>query len=179
MSDLGLDKRVVRLAAHNPSWAALYERERPQIVAALAGLARGVEHVGSTSVPGLAAKPVLDIAARVVAETSNEELIARLSEIGYLFCGDKGADGGVLFVRERAPLVRTHHLHVVRVGEPTWALYLGFRAALRADAGVRRDYERLKRSLVERFAEDRAGYTAAKAAFIRGVLAGADPDARG
>jgi GrpB-like predicted nucleotidyltransferase (UPF0157 family) len=76
-----------------------------------------------------------------------------------------------VFVRERAPEVRTHHLHMVAIDDPQWADYLRFRDRLRADTALRTDYTALKQKLEERFAADRQGYTAAKGAFIRRVLA--------
>ena len=75
-----------------------------------------------------------------------------------------------MFVKERAPRVRTHHLHLVTIDDPQWANYLRFRDSLRADVALRSEYASLKRKLRERFAGDRQGYTEAKDAFIRRVL---------
>jgi GrpB-like predicted nucleotidyltransferase (UPF0157 family) len=130
-----------------------------------------IQHVGSTAVPGLAAKPIIDIAVAVASLVDVQRCRPLLIALGYLDRGDAGREGGYVFVKERVPEVRTHHLHMVTIDDPQWANYLSFRDRLRADAALRKEYAALKWKLQERFACDRQGYTAAKDAFIRRVLA--------
>jgi GrpB-like predicted nucleotidyltransferase (UPF0157 family) len=134
-------------------------------------LALDVQHVGSTAVPHLPAKPVLDLAAAVSALEVMPELIRRLTDLGYIYRGDGKDEGGHLFVWESEPDVRTIHLHVVTDGDPQWANYLRFRDRLRADPALRRRYAELKRRLHRRFPGDRKYYTDGKHHFIRAVLA--------
>ena len=121
--------------------------------------------------PGLAAKPIIDIAVAVASPADVQRCRPRLVERGYLDRGDRDREGGHVFVRECAPEVRTHHLHMIAIDDPQWASYLRFRDQLRADTALRAEYASLKRKLQKRFAGDRQGYTEAKGAFIRRVLA--------
>ena len=169
---LGLSRFDVQLVAHEPAWARSFALEREQLIAAAGHLLPEVEHVGSTSVPGLIAKPILDIAARVRRRDDLPGLAKLLAPLGWIDRGDKGPTGGYhLFVRESAPAVRTHHLHVVPVGEPGWADYIVFRDALRGSEALRKAYAAEKRRLAVAFVGSRRDYTAGKSDFVRRVLA--------
>lgn len=133
-------------------------------------LAVAIEHIGSTAVPGLVAKPILDIAVGLSSDADPDQVIARLEPLGWAFRGDKG-DPGLLFVLEDRPAHRVAHMHVVGYGDTRWRHYLLFRDRLRTDPAARTAYAELKRGLAERFADDRRAYTAAKDSFITGLLA--------
>ena len=166
----GLDRREVRLVEHRPAWGRLALGVRDDILRAAGDLLEDVQHVGSTAVPGMVAKPILDLAALASDEADIPEIIGKLIAAGFMYGGDGGSDGGHLFMRESAPGVRTVHLHVVVSGDPQWEDYLVFRDLLRSDARVREEYEALKRTLLRRYPEDRAAYTSSKAGFITRVL---------
>ena len=166
---LGLKRHTVRVVAHRAEWQELYKRERRSLLERVGHLVVDVQHVGSTAVPGLAAKPIIDIALSVCSTEVIARLRRPLGELGYIDRGDAGGDGGYIFVKESAPEVRTHHLHVVAIDDPQWRDYLLFRDKLRADETLRRRYTELKKALQERFADDRKGYTKAKKGFIDGV----------
>jgi GrpB-like predicted nucleotidyltransferase (UPF0157 family) len=139
-------------------------------------LADGVEHVGSTAVPGLAAKPVIDLMASV------RDLSAVVAQAG----DGLAADGWCyvppeldqrpwrrFFVKpDESGQHRVAHLHLIQAGHPRWAEQLAFRDALRHDGQLAREYADLKRLLAARHAGDREAYTAAKAAFVANALAG-------
>jgi GrpB-like predicted nucleotidyltransferase (UPF0157 family) len=129
-----------------------------------------VQHVGSTAVPGLAAKPILDLAAAVSTLDVIPELIARFTTVGYMYRGDRSKEGGHLFVRESEPDVRSIHLHVVTSNDVQWRNYLLFRDLLRQNSDLRKRYAQLKGHLRARFPDDRKLYTASKHDFIRGIL---------
>jgi GrpB-like predicted nucleotidyltransferase (UPF0157 family) len=131
-----------------------------------------VQHVGSTSVPHLPAKPILDIAASVHNLAVIPELVEKLTSIGYIYRGDGGDNGGHLFVRESMPGIRTIHLHVVARDGRQWRNYLYFRDLLRRDVRVRTQYAELKKQLERTFRNDRKAYTVAKEDFIRRILEG-------
>jgi GrpB-like predicted nucleotidyltransferase (UPF0157 family) len=136
----------------------------------LGALAMEVVHVGSTSVPGLDAKPILDIAAAVPDACPIDEIIERLAGSGpYTYDGDRREDGGLLFVRGSGE-VRTVHVHVVGSTSAAWQLYLRFHDLLLADAGARAHYASAKRSLADQFPSDRVSYTNAKGAVITELL---------
>jgi GrpB-like predicted nucleotidyltransferase (UPF0157 family) len=167
--DLGLEQTEVRLAPHNPEWEALGVAECAAVEKLLGDLALGVAHVGSTSVPGLDAKPILDIAVAVDDRTQIDDVISSLCQTGhYSYEGDKGDDGGLLFVRGN-PL-RTAHVHVVGMGSQAWGDYLRFRAILCEDADARRRYESEKRRLAHDHPHDRPGYTKAKSGIVEELL---------
>ena len=128
-----------------------------------------IEHIGSTAVPGMVAKPVIDIMAPVLDLESSRPAIALMEAIGYWYFPYR-ADVIHWFCKP-SDAVRTHHLHLVPLRSQTWTDRLAFRDALRADALLAREYGDLKRSLAEQFREDREAYTEAKGAFIQRVLA--------
>ena len=167
---MGLEKSDVRLASPNPTWTVLGEAECHTVEELLVGLARAVEHIGSTSVPGLEAKPILDLAAAVPDDTSADDVEACLGAGGpYAYQGDKGKDGGLLFVRRQGSF-RTVHIHVVHEGSQEWDAYLRFRELLRRNPGARQRYLSAKRELALRFPLDRRCYTEAKSAVVEELL---------
>jgi GrpB-like predicted nucleotidyltransferase (UPF0157 family) len=167
---IGLKRHTVRIVDYDPAWAARYREEARAIEEAMGALAIDVQHVGSTAVPDLAAKPILDIAVAVDAPRIIPEVVRRLVAIGYIDRGDAGRDGGYLLVRESEPEVRVVHLHLVCRDDDQWRNYLAFRDLLRGDPEIRAGYARLKRELAARFPNDRRNYTAGKEAFVRSAL---------
>jgi GrpB-like predicted nucleotidyltransferase (UPF0157 family) len=167
---VGLERHRVHLADHHPAWAGLAGEVCREVIRAAGGLITDAQHVGSTAVPGLVAKPILDIAAQVLDHAEVQQLIPLLESFGLVYRGDGGNDGGHLFVRESSPDVKTVHLHVVAKDDPQWEEYLLFRDLLRGDPGIRQRYGDLKEQLAERFPDDRESYTSSKCEFIRGVL---------
>ena len=167
---LGLESKTVRVVPYDDRWPALFEGEAERIAAAVAaaGLPElSLEHVGSTAVPGLAAKPVLDIAAGYAPGTAPSTYVALLESLGYVYRGNRGVPGREFFRRGE---LRTHHLHMVERHGTHWVRYLRFRDALRADAGIRHAYAALKRELALRHPQDREAYMLGKAEFVEGVL---------
>jgi GrpB-like predicted nucleotidyltransferase (UPF0157 family) len=169
-TELGLTYGQVRLVDSDPGWPRAFERLAAELRAALGELAVAVEHVGSTAVPGLVAKPILDLAIGLAADTDPDQVIAAIERLGYEYRGDKDDTGGLLFVLEDRPAHRIAHLHVVPHGGEKWRKYLAFRDRLRIDPDARAAYAEVKRRLGEQFAGDRQAYTAGKAAFVAGLL---------
>jgi GrpB-like predicted nucleotidyltransferase (UPF0157 family) len=170
---LGLPFNAVVLEPYTPLWAELYAQERTRILSAVGDSVLGIEHVGSTSIPGIRAKPIIDIAVAVQSMRDAEELAPRMALIGYDYAGDGGVPGERIY--GRGPRMRTHLVHAVIAAGPEWRNYLQFRDTLRRDPKLARDYSALKRELAEKFADDRRGYTRAKGEFIDRVLQ-APPD---
>ena len=166
---LGLAQTQVRLHEPTPLWAGLYRQEERRLKAALGPALIAIEHYGSTSVGGIKAKPIIDILAGIARLEDGPALIPSLAALGYDYAGDKVVPGHHIFGRGEE---RTHLLHVVEYGSAIWNEALQFRDALRADCHLAREYEALKITLSEKYAEQRADYTAAKAAFIQAVLDG-------
>lgn len=164
----GLPHGVVRLAEWTPRWAELFAQESERLRGALVDLAEAIEHYGSTSVPGLVAKPVLDILVGGPQATDPGPYMAALAPLGYDYAAHAGVPEHLVFGRGPA---RTHLVHVVRYGGGAWQRGLAFRDALRADPGLRDTYAALKRELAQRHGGERDVYTAAKSGFVEQVLA--------
>lgn len=129
-----------------------------------------VEHVGSTSVPGLDAKPIIDMQASLRSFSDWRDVAPRLVERGYTFMAGRVYDARV-FLQKGPDELRTHYLSLIEANTVEWRLRLRFRDALRSDAVLRREYQDLKRRLLREHADDRPAYTAAKADFVARVLA--------
>ena len=168
---LGMREGEVRLAEHDPAWAGCFRRERLRLRRALGPRLLAIEHIGSTAVPDLPAKPIIDIALRVRRLRDLASLMRTLAALGYRHLGEHGLPGRQFFVRGE-PV--THHLHVVAVRSPHWAVWLRFRDRLRADPAARALYAAGKRQLARRFATRRAAYTRGKTPLVRRLLAGPD-----
>jgi GrpB-like predicted nucleotidyltransferase (UPF0157 family) len=169
---LGLTRDQVEVADSDPRWKLVFDGLSAQLRTALADLDATVEHVGSTSVPGLAAKPIIDIAIGVRGPMAIGRIIKILEPLGYIYRRDEGSSGGQLFVvdDDNSPWHRIAYIHVVATDDPQWFRYLGFRDRLREDPQARDEYQQLKRRLAAEFPNDRIGYTTAKESFIEGLL---------
>jgi GrpB-like predicted nucleotidyltransferase (UPF0157 family) len=156
----------VELVEYDPSWAQLFEHEREPLSAVFDGRVVAIEHIGSTSVPGLCAKPIIDVLVGLRELELSEEQISAMAALGYEYMGEHGLPGRLFFRKEP----RTHHVHVVEYGGEHWQRQLTFRDALRNDAEERRRYEAFKRRLAAE-GHSREAYTELKTPFIREVEA--------
>ncbi len=161
---------AVEIAEYDPAWAAAYERERALIAGALGDLLLAIEHVGSTAVPGLGAKPVIDITVGVHRLADGEKCVRPMEGLGYEYRGD-GEIPGRHYFRKFTRGKRTHHLNIVENGGDFWESHILFRDYLRGHPEEARQYYELKVRLAERFGTDRLGYNEAKTEFIESVLA--------
>ncbi|EGI75625.1 GrpB family protein [Hylemonella gracilis] len=160
----------VRLFPHDPSWPAAYAAERQRLLSALPGLFIDAQHVGSTAVPGLVAKPIIDILAGVTSMAAAESVIAPLCAAGYATSAEYNATlSDRKWLMRWADGRRTHHLHVVVHEGPVWREWLRFRDALRAQPALAARYAELKADCAREHPRDREAYTHAKAEFIRAV----------
>ncbi len=169
---LGLRRGTVQIAPYSPAWAILFRTERPRLEQALGELALDIQHIGSTAVPGLAAKPILDLAVAVARESVVPDCVVRLADVGYTYRGYRGPDQGYFFDQGRGQEL-THYLHVLLIHEAAWSNNLHFRDYLAAHPEARDRYQRLKEDLAAEYPADRATYTAAKAEFVQEILAAA------
>jgi GrpB-like predicted nucleotidyltransferase (UPF0157 family) len=163
----------VQIAGYDPAWPQMFREQREVLESLLARwLHDPVEHVGSTAVPGLAAKPIIDIAAPVVSLREARGALSVLVRSGWwLWSNDPNRWWRLWFLRPR-PQARTHHLYLIAHDDPHLFELIVFRDQLRADAALRSQYAELKVVLAQRYRNDRDAYTGAKSEFVRGVLAG-------
>ena len=161
----------VRLAAHDARWAAQFAAERKRLLDLLPGHFAAIEHIGSTAVPRLAAKLVIDILAGVSSLSAAEALLEPLCAHGYEASAEFNATlPDRRWLMRHAFGRRTHHLHLVVFGGEAWVRHLQFRDMLRADAAVAARYAHLKEEIARLYRHDRETYTHAKTAFINEVL---------
>ncbi|HTI80703.1 MAG TPA: GrpB family protein [Acetobacteraceae bacterium] len=161
----------VFLVEHDPSWHGRFIVQRDALAGLLKPwLASLPEHVGSTAVPGLRAKPVIDIVAPVVSLADAQSAVSVLAADGWLFWPDDPNRGYRLWFLRPTPAERTHHLYLIQHDHPELRRLLLFRDALRADAVPRDAYAALKDRLAARFPTDRDAYTDAKSDFISEVV---------
>lgn len=159
----------------------MFRAEAARVRSALpAGLIEAVEHFGSTAIPGLVAKPVIDILVAVRSvEAARAAAVGPMEALGYAFWADNPKRDRLFFVRGLPPAPRrTHHVHMTALDGEMWRR-LSFRDYLRAHEAEAARYAALKRELAARFAGDREAYTAAKAGFVEEVLAKARTGAGG
>jgi GrpB-like predicted nucleotidyltransferase (UPF0157 family) len=170
-------QRVIReeiaLAPYDPEWPESFQRERDHLLSCFPGpLIRRIDHIGSTAVPGLAAKPIVDVLVEVVdLEMARAQIVPELEAQGCDYFwrplrGDHGPPFYAWFIRRDAAGVRTHHIHM---GDGTvlelWDSLLFRDYLIEYDASAR-EYEALKRGLASEFPNDRARYTQGKAEFV-------------
>ena len=161
---------AIEIAPYDPAWPDAFERERAAILGALGDLVFAIEHVGSTSVPGLGAKPIIDIMIGLRGLADHARCVPPLQAVGYLHKGEHGIPGRHYFRRPvRGP--RTHQIHMVEHGSDFWVRHLLFRDYLRRNPGQAAAYQRLKLRLAARFGTDVEAYTEAKTEFIQSALA--------
>jgi len=170
--------REYGIVEYDPAWPEIYEREADSIRAALGGLAVRVEHVGSTSVPGLAAKPVIDIQVSVVSLTPRRPIVEALVELGFKHAIDPIDTEHEYFSRGYEPDSPLKiHIHVCEVGSVWERRHLAFRDYLRSHGDAAATYEALKRRLVDEHPRDIYAYTDGKSAFITEIETRAQADA--
>jgi GrpB-like predicted nucleotidyltransferase (UPF0157 family) len=172
MTDHSDPRHHVEVVDYDPSWPERFERERDALEPTLAPwLAGPIEHVGSTAVPGLVAKPVIDIMVPVRTLEESRPAIASLEERhGYTYWPYKADQ--MHWLCKPGEFVRTHHLHLVPRGSRLFRERRLFRDALRSDQKLAGHYAALKRDLAARFPHDREAYTQGKGPFVAQALAG-------
>ena len=165
----------VIIVEYDPQWPILYEEEKLRILEAVGHKVLAIEHIGSTAVPGLGAKPIIDIMAGVRKAADAEECLPLLRNIGYTdvtpqpeepdwhYCLGKGPHTG--------PYTAAYHLHLVKFMSEHWKKHLLFRDFLRTHPELAQQYYELKKKLAAKHGSDRNAYTEAKTPFIESLVA--------
>jgi GrpB-like predicted nucleotidyltransferase (UPF0157 family) len=166
----------VGLREYDPRWPARFRALAERAKGVLGGVAVAIEHVGSTAVPGMPAKPVIDLDV-VVRAGDVPEAIRRLGTLGYVHRGNQGIEGRESF---RPPSGdEPHHLYVCVPDSRGFRDHVVFRDHLRAHPGAALRYADLKRALAERYRDDRAAYQSAKGGFIDSITRQAERESAG
>jgi GrpB-like predicted nucleotidyltransferase (UPF0157 family) len=155
----------VEIVPYDEAWPGAFEDERRKLLDTIGPwLAGPVEHIGSTAIPGLAAKPVIDIMAGVASLEASRPALPVLAGLDYCYFPYR-PDSEHWFCKP-SPYFRTHHLHLVPFGSAQWAGALAFRDYLRAHPETAAEYQELKTRLAREFHLDREAYTQAKSPFV-------------
>jgi GrpB-like predicted nucleotidyltransferase (UPF0157 family)/GNAT superfamily N-acetyltransferase len=163
MASLGLPTDLVEIHDYSPEWPLLFEEEKASLTAALGNRAIAIEHIGSTSVPGLGAKPILDLMVGIESfESALADLVPVVQSLGYEYCGEFGIPRRHYFRRGEP---RTHQIHTFEVTDPEWKKHLAFRDFLRNHKPARDAYDTHKRTLAPD--RSRAEYQDAKGPLIQ------------
>ena len=162
---------AVELVPYSSAWPALFAAEAAQLRTTLGvWLVAELEHIGSTAVPGLLAKPVIDIMAPIASLQGSLGAIEAAEAIGYCYYPYKAEQ--MHWFCKPSPEYRTHHLHLVEYESTLWRERLAFRNALRADRRLVAQYQRLKCQLAAEYHLDRDAYTEGKTSFVQSVVKG-------
>lgn len=164
----------IRVAPYDPAWPGRFAEERAGLSEAIGVWATGgIHHVGSTAVPGLDAKPIVDILVGVEGLEESRACFEPLATLDYLYAPYRAEE--MHWFCKPNPSRRTHHLHLVPTDSSRFREELAFRDRLRADPAIAKEYAALKRDLAARFSRDREAYTDAKADFIHHALCAGIP----
>ena len=161
--------RRVQGLPHDPCWTQGFLRIRDELREALGPLALAIEHVGSTTVPGLSAKPIIDIDVVIRDDSQLSAAIAALATIGYRHEGDLGIPGREAFKYDGNARLPRHHLYVCPQDSPELRRHLAFRDYLRAHPGAAAEYSRVKEAGAALYPDDIDRYIEHKSPFIEGI----------
>lgn len=163
---LGLPSGQLLLVEHRPQWRACFLSEQARLQAALGAAVLDIQHIGSTAIFGLLAKPILDIAIAAPHFESAASCVPAMEALGYEYRGEAGIARRHYFVLGEP---RTHHVHLLELHSAQWRNHLLFRDALLANPQEAQAYAQLKRELSQH-GRDRSAYQAGKESFIAGVI---------
>lgn len=168
-NDIGLKRGSVQLRPHSSEWAKLFEQEKKLLLGKFPEVILEIQHGGSTAIPTIPAKPIIDMFAVVPSLQAGEAIRRDLEGLGYEYRGPDGVAERVLYVKG-TPEMRTHHLQLVERTSNEWKNHILIREYFLKHPEVAQEYAALKMSLAEKYPEDRKAYSHGKDAFIKSVI---------
>jgi GrpB-like predicted nucleotidyltransferase (UPF0157 family) len=163
-------RRPVVIVEYDPRWPGIYEEEKRVVLDAIGEKISGIEHIGSTSVPGMGAKNIVDMMAGVDSREVADECQRLLLEVGYDDVTPQQGEVDWFYCLGKSHPIVYFHLHLVLYPSDRWEKQVLFREILRANPDIADRYYELKRRLAEEMGRDRVAYTEAKTEFIESVL---------
>lgn len=165
-------KSPIVIVQYDPAWPDVFDAEMERVTGAVGHIIRRIAHVGSTAVPGLAAKAIVDMTAGVADAASAKLCRKPLARIGYTDAAPQPDEDASWYycLGKHPPRGCRYHLHLMEFPSRCWDKYLLFRNYLRGHPDAAQEYEQLKRELAARFGDDGPGYCEAKAGFIEKTL---------
>lgn len=164
---LGLEKGLVRLVEYTPEWKRIFELEKTALQATLGSMILGIQHVGSTSIPGMVAKPIVDIAIAVDDFEEARACIPLIERLGYEYRAELGIPHRHYFTKGNP---RLFHIHMNEIESREWQDQLLFRDYMRRNRKLAEEYADLKRQLASQYPHKRGAYLDGKADFIKRVI---------
>lgn len=161
--------RKVEVVPHNPKWRDAFEVESKYIADVLSENFVAIHHIGSTAIPGIYAKPIIDVLVEVQDITKLDEQSSAMKSLGYEGMGEYGIPGRRYFRKDNQAWSRTHHIHTFKVGSLQIKRHLAFRDYLIAHPEVAQRYSELKRELAEKYPHNIDGYMDGKDSFIKEI----------
>ncbi len=162
--------RVIEVVPYNPQWQKEFEKIRDMINSYIGDLIITIEHVGSTSVEGLSAKPIIDLDVVMDSYDVLPMIIERLEKVGYEYEGNLGIEGREAFKRPREDGLMKYHLYVCPKDGKGYLEHIAFRDYLRENETAKKEYEALKTNLAKKYRYDIDNYCGKKTEFVRGIL---------
>lgn len=164
---IGLEENAVRLTPYDKDWERLFREEKSRLQIAVGLFVLDIQHVGSTSIPGMIAKPIIDIAIAVESFEEAHVCIKPIERLGYRYRGENNIPRRHFFVKGNP---RTYHIHINEIGSRDWNEQISFRDYLIHHHEIARGYAELKMELAQRYPTDRQAYSENKSPFIKNVL---------
>ncbi len=169
-SKIGLERGIVRLVPHNPEWKNIFEAEKLRLQNSISQYVLDIQHIGSTAIPGIVAKPIVDIGVAVENFERATVCVAPLEAIGYEYKGENGIPRRHYF---DYGMPRIFHLHMFEQTSPEWQSHVLFRDYLVRHPEIAGQYEALKKDLAGKYRNEREKYTSEKGPFIQQVITAA------
>jgi GrpB-like predicted nucleotidyltransferase (UPF0157 family) len=157
----------VEVVPPDSTWRERFELESKQIVLAMGENIIAIHHMGSTAIPGIYAKPVIDFLIEVKDITKTDEQSAAMTALGYEAMGEFGLPGRRYFRKNSSPEIRTHNVHIYETGSPEITRHLAFRDYIIAHPDAAQQYSDLKRELAKKYPQNIEGYMDGKDEFIK------------
>jgi GrpB-like predicted nucleotidyltransferase (UPF0157 family) len=167
--NIGLRRGVVSLAKHNAKWKNLFEREKRLLLKKFPNIILEIEHGGSTAIPNIPAKPIIDIFVAVKSLKNLDKIKSSLEKLGYEYHGSDGVNGRILYTKG-SPKITTHHLHFVERKGNEWKNNNLIKNYFLEHPEVAREYADLKIKLAKEYPNDRKSYTSGKDTFIKSII---------
>jgi GrpB-like predicted nucleotidyltransferase (UPF0157 family) len=161
--------RKVDVVFHNPQWREAFAKESQELWQTLGDNVVAIHHIGSTAIPGIYAKPIIDLLIEVKAIAKVDECDRAMEDLGYEVMGEYGISGRRYFRKNDAAGVRTHHVHTFEVNTPEVEKHLIFRDYMTAHQEEAQRYSELKCELARKYPDDIDRYVEGKAEFIQGI----------
>ena len=166
---IGLQRGKVQIVPHQAEWKTLFQQEAILLKSVFADAILHIEHIGSTAIEGMAAKPIIDLMCAVSGLEEAKSFLCRLETLGYEYRPDESVPDRIFFAKGPRSN-RTHHLSLTEPGSMFYQEKLLFRDYLRTHAVAAEEYFRLKEELASKYADNRGAYTEGKSNFVKRIL---------